>query len=89
MKVQELFKNLEGYNNFAKMCGENEREIKCYVQFGGAYQAGNYKEFEKQIRDEYTDDFANELLELDVELGETYKVHGDGVDFYYVEKMTV
>lgn len=86
MKLKKLFKNLEGYNNFAEMIGEEQKEIKCYIEFCDVYQAGTYKELENKIKREFIEDFAKQVLELDVEFGEVYRVNGERVDFFYVEK---
>jgi wyosine [tRNA(Phe)-imidazoG37] synthetase (radical SAM superfamily) len=65
MKIAEMIKKIEAYNETAELIDTEKVELMFYVRFGAYGKVGSMKEFRKFIRQQYIDEMADAILNYD------------------------
>ena len=77
MKIKEMLKKVETYNEVAEVLGNRKAVLNFVDSFGDSIlvststEVTDYKEFAKYIRDTYITDVAKIILNLEYEFEET------------------
>lgn len=62
MTIKEMLKKVEVYNEVADQTLVDKTVLKFWVEHGPSTEVKNYKDFAKFVRDEYTEETADRIL---------------------------
>lgn len=65
MKIAEMIKKIDTYNEIAEMIHQPKMQLRFYVRFGLSVEVGSMKDFRKYIRNEYIPEMADAILAYD------------------------
>ena len=72
MKIKDIFKKVETYNEVASMIGSDTIAINVAVGFGFGYRFPDYRTFKVYVNGEFIPEMAKAILEYDgFSIGET------------------
>lgn len=63
MKIKEMIKKIDTFNEIAEMIGNEKAELRCTIGYGFSFIVSNEKSFKKQIREEYIPEMAKAILD--------------------------
>lgn len=65
MKIAEMIKKIDNYNETAAMIGTDKVDLRFAIRFGDFGYVGSMKDFRKYIRNEYIPEMAEAILNYD------------------------
>ena len=64
MKIKEMIKKIDTFNEVAEMIGNEKAELRCRIGFGFSIPVTDEKSFKKQIKEEYIPIMAKAILDF-------------------------
>ena len=65
MKIAEMIRKIDTYNEIAEMIHQPKMELRFYVRFGLSVPVRSMKDFRRYVRDEYISCMADAILAYD------------------------